>query len=276
MQMKKDKLKNNVIRQLIYKKSLRFNVLLLLSLCTFTLLCSCQAIDFLTPDPLPTDEQISYNYYQTKLQKSTSADVLSTIHMPEHELLSQSKSVVASLGHNKHGHKVWFNMVAFDEDTMTAQRKYLFIEDEKPKYLFVEPRASARFDCQVVLEGEILDKPYSNENEKRIAIIRQVLENLHRDTDDVALDNKMIATALMTINQGFTSALVKLDASPAEAARLNNPNGLVFSNMSYDKGIIKYLLEGDIVTIEMNLGSITKKKIDLSDVLSTKEEPQQQ
>lgn len=195
-------------------------------------LCGCAVVDLFTPEGPPSYEQVSQSYCRTKLKTSSSADVLAVIHLPEYELLSQSKSVVASLGQKKKGYKTWLNMVAFDENKLTAQRKYLFIVDEKPKALFVEPWASLRFDCEMVLEPEILDEPYSNENARRIATLRQVLKNARKDIDELGQDNKMIAVSGMLINQGLEAILVKLDSSPALATGLNTPAGVEFSHMT--------------------------------------------
>jgi hypothetical protein len=54
-------------------------------------------------------------------------------------LISQSKSIIAAVGQSKKGYKTWFDMVAFDESELTARRKYVYIADERPKQLFVEP-----------------------------------------------------------------------------------------------------------------------------------------
>jgi hypothetical protein len=118
--------------------------LLVLICCSF--LCGCAVLEFVTPEGSPSNEEISESYYQTELKKSDAADVLGTIHKPEYELLSQSKRVVASSGQKKKGYKTWFNMVAFDENGLTARRKYLFIVDERPKLLFVEPWEGLRLE----------------------------------------------------------------------------------------------------------------------------------
>ena len=106
-----------------------------------------------------------------------SSDEWKSAFREEYELLSQSKSVIGSVGQKKSGYKMWMKMVSFDEDELTAKRKYVLIEDEKPKALFVEPWASFKFNCQMVLDAEVLDEPYSNENARRIAILIKAQEN---------------------------------------------------------------------------------------------------
>jgi len=237
-----------------------FNIAVFLCYCALVF-CSCAVVEFAKPEAPPSNTLISNNYVLTEIKTSSSADVLTVIHMPEYEMLSQSKSVIASVGQKKKGYKVWFNMVAFDDEELTAQRKYLFIEDEKPKSLFVEPWAYAKFDCKMVIESEVLDKPYSDENAKRIAILKKVKENLNNDLEFVGMDNEMLKVAGMTINQGLVAALTRFDASPAEAVKLSKYPGVEFSNLTYDKGRIRMLLNEDVVTVEMKLGAIVKKRL---------------
>ena len=234
---------------------------MLLCSCAAVFIHGCAVVDFAKPEKEPSNEQIIQGYLEIKPGKSNSADVLRTIHIPEHELLSQSKSVVASSAQSKEGYKMWFNMAAFDENSSVVQRKYLFIEDEKPKSLFVEPWGYAKFDCKIILSKEVLEKPYSNENARRIAILTEVLEKFRADIDQVSADNKVFETTSMIVNQAIEAALTKLDSSPAEAARFDKNPGIEFSIFSYDKGRIRMLLEADIAIIEIKLGSITKKGV---------------
>jgi hypothetical protein len=228
-------------------------------------LCGCSAsldvTDFLWPSGLPSEDDITAVYNQIELKTSTSADVLSIINIPEEELLSQSKSVVASMGQKKKGFKTWLKMAAFNEDDLTVRRKYVLIEDEKPKQLFVEPWAKLKFDCQMVLEEEILNEPYANDNAKQIAILEHAQKNIRGDIDLVYLDNKMIQVSGMLINQAIETVLVKLTTSPAAATRLKEPKGLQFDHISYDKGRIRMTLEEDIVSLRIWLGSALKRKL---------------
>ena len=230
-------------------------------------LYGCSVLEYFQPERPPYDEQLSECYRRTKLKESSSADVLAAIHIPEYELLSQSKSVVASSGQKKKGHKIWFNMVAFDENELTAKRKYLFIVDDRPNIL-EDPKKELSFDCEMVLESEVLEKPYANENARRIAILNQVLANVRRDIDEVGQDNKMLDVGGMLINQALETVLVKLDSSPALATRLNEPAGVDFSHINLGRGKIQMLVENDIVKVKMRLGSLVKK-------FEKQQEPQQ-
>lgn len=228
-------------------------------------LCGCSVVEYLSPEEPPYKEQLSESYYRTKLRQSSSADVLAAIGPASAagsgvtQLLSQSKSVIASSGQKKKGHEIWLNMVAFDENELTARRKYFFLVNERPKVLFVEPRENLSFDCEMVLEGDVLDEPYANDNAKRIAVLRQVLANVRRDVDEVAGDNKTVSICGMLINQALETVLVRLDSSPASALKLGESEGLQFSHISFDKGKIRMVLEDDIVTVRMRLGSLVYK-----------------
>jgi hypothetical protein len=178
------------------------------------------------------------------------------IHRPEYELLSQSKSVVASLGRKKKGRKIWFNMVAFDENKPAAKRKYFFVVDEKAKGFLFWPRQSLIFDSEMVLETEVLDKPYANENARRIAILKQVLKNVHKDIDEVAQDNKMLGICGMLINQTLKTVLQKLDDSPALASKLSDADGLGFDHITLGKGSIGMGVTDDIVKVKVKVGSL--------------------
>ena len=229
-------------------------LLVVISCCVF---CGCAVVKYFQSEEPPYDEQLSAGYQQTKLKESTSADVLVIIHRPEYELLSQSKSVVASQGQKKQGHKIWFNMAAFDENKLAAQRKYFFVVDEKGKAFLVGPRRSLTFESEMVLEQEMLEKPYADENSRRIAILEQVLSNVRKDIDEVAQDNKALDICGMLINQTLQTVLHKMDDSPVLASKLDDANGLDFDHITLGKGDIRMDVADDIVSVQVRLGSIT-------------------
>ena len=138
-------------------------------------------VRFCKPDKSPNYVQLYEGYSQIKLMEDGSAEVLAVFGEPiyvssdeeaeqvdEKALLSQSESVIASSGLAKKGYKSWLRMVGFDENELTARRKYIFMADERPKTLFTEPWESASFDCEMVLGEEVLGEPYANENARRI------------------------------------------------------------------------------------------------------------
>jgi hypothetical protein len=216
-------------------------------------------VDFLRPEGPPANEQIYAVYRGISLKQSTSSDVLSAFGTPKYALLSQSKSIVALAGEKKEGYKMWFNMVTFDESEPIAMRKYVFISDEKPRQLFVEPWEGVYFDCKMVLPREVLAEPYANENARRIAILKQVGDDTRKDTGEVGKDNKDMGICGAIIGQGIDTALVKLKESPAEAIRLSEPNGLELENTSYEKERLRMTVADNVVTVRMRLGSFAKE-----------------
>ncbi|MGA2678981.1 MAG: hypothetical protein ABSF37_06735 [Sedimentisphaerales bacterium] len=230
---------------------------LVLVLCC--LAAGCEAVVLVTPEGPPTNKQIYTQYRQTTLKQSTSADVLSRFGTPKYALLSQSKSIAALGGTTKEGHKIWFNMVTFDENDLMAKRKYYFISNERPKQLFVEPWEGLDFGCQMVLSKEILGEPYADENARRIAILKKVDADTRKDTSEIGADNAMLSLGGMMAGQGMESLLTKLDASPALAVRLSEPNGLEFEHINFDKGKLRMVIDNDIVTVKMRLGSYEKR-----------------
>jgi hypothetical protein len=224
-------------------------------------LCGCAAVrvvEYLKPEKPPYDEQLSQNYYQTQLKVSTAADVLTAIHMPEYELLSQSRSVIASSGEKKEGHKIWFNMVAFDENTLTAKRKYFFLVDEKPKSFWVQPKRKLSFDSEMVMGAELFNEPYANDNARRIALLKKVLVNVRRDVGEVAPEHKNLNTCGMLINQTIETVLVKLDSSPVLATKLNPTEGLDFDHITFGPGTIWMGIAGDIVNVRIRIDSYVR------------------
>ena len=227
-------------------------------------LSGCSVIDdAITPEEKPRIEQIGEPYCLTQLKKSTPAEVLAMIHNPEHqlypphELLSKSKSVVASTGQNTKGYKVWFNMVSFDENNMLASRKYLLMIIDKPNWM-EEPRKNLTFDSETLLSGEVLSKPYVNENARRVAIMKYVLESFRKDTQEINLDNKTLMTAGMCVSQAISGMLVKLDDSPAYAAKLEDPNGADFESLSFGTGKMEMVVCEDYATMKIRFGDFVK------------------
>jgi hypothetical protein len=220
------------------------------------------------PEGRPYDSELLESYYRTVLKQSTSADVLAAIQEPDYELLSQSESVIASWGQEKKGYKTWFNMVAFHEDELTVQRKYFFIEDEKPKDFLVLPKQKMRFDAEMVLDREFLEQPFANENVRRIAVLQHVLEIFMQDIKQVSQDNKMLAASGMMVNQSFLRILQILDDMPVLAFKLTELDGLDFDHISLGKGKIRMVFRDDIVKVNIKIGSVIKNFASHNDVLA--------
>lgn len=223
-------------------------LLAVLCLCA---LCGCSVGEQIASSP--SEKEVSSAYNQTTLKESTSADVLEVIAKPEGGLISQSKSIIASQGTNKKGYKLWFSMVAFDENALTAKRKSFFVVDEKKESLLIWPRRKLVFNAEMVLEPKVLDEPYANENARQVAILKQVTEDMRKDVAEISPDNKKIAICGGLINQTLGTVLYRLEESPVLASKLSDPNGFEFDHMTLGKGHITMNVTDDIAEVKVKL-----------------------
>ena len=220
---------------------------LFLTLITLALLCitGCS-------DPLDKYEFIFDRYYTTTLGVSTSADVLATTQDPDTELISQSESIVAVWGkEGKKDRTHWFNMIAFDEDEMTAARKYGFILEETTKGFNRIPTPALRFDAEMTIDADILEAPYANNNEKSIAVLKAAFDAFRLDADELVYDSAQLQSSTMMVNQAFNTVLVKLMKSPAYAANLPLLKGMKFDHMMLGESYIRMIIEGNVVKIKI-------------------------
>jgi hypothetical protein len=234
-----------------------------LLICGMICFCGCSMSKDIAlmakPEGPPSYAEISASYCQTNLKSSTAADVLSTIHLVPFETLSQSKSVIATVGTKKKDYKTWLKMAAFDEEQLTVTRKYFFIEDERPKNPFKSPWEYTRLDCQMIIDAKVLEKPFADENAKRIEIVKFVQKKMKDDLQQVRADNKTIDVCGMMMTNPLFIVLNKLEASPSEAKKFTDIDGLGFELLSQGKGKMALSITGDIVTVRILCGSNLKK-----------------
>jgi hypothetical protein len=250
-----------------------------MSACTVLclLLSGCWLLDvkdFMTPEGKPKDAEIEKAYYLTELRKSTAADVLPLIYMPKYSLLSQSTNILAAQGEKKSGHKQWFTMVTFDQNDLLAKCKYLMIVDETPKIVLASPWTGLRFDCQLLLQGSILEEPYADENARRIAMLEFARKVTHDDIAEIKADNKAYEVYGAMINQGFQSVINDVNESPVLASKLSDEKGLDFKDLSFTGGKVRMTSDGKTVTIKMRLGSFVGRwnEVDKIEYPATPEE----
>jgi hypothetical protein len=208
-------------------------------------------------EPKPYTNQLPEAYGKIQLNESTSADVLEIIKQYPQELVSQSESVVACWAEKKKTYQFWLTMVAFEEEGFTATRKYFLAVDEKPWHIHAEGQ-KMRFDTEEVFDEETLSEAYTSENQKRIAILTKVLENIRDDIMQVRQDSRVLNTGGMMINQTFEGILYVLKQSPDLAERLNQPKGLEFDHLTMGKGWVKMVLEDKIVKLKIRIGRSKK------------------
>lgn len=205
--------------------------------------------------PLTTYENVYERYYATTIGLSTSADVLAIIRDRDKELLSQSESVIAAWGKKgKNDRTHWFNMVAFDQDSALAVRKYGFILEETAWGPNRQPRPGLRLDAELVMDADTLNEPYPNANAMRIAVLRKATTIFSGDAEEVSYDSTVLRSSAAMVNQVFHNAIVKLIQSPAEAARLSELEGMPFDHIILGESRIRMLIRDDIVTIKIKAG----------------------
>jgi hypothetical protein len=170
------------------------------------------------------------------------------------QLLNQSDTAVTLTGQSKKGYKSWVTLIAFDEKSMVARRKYFYLVEEKA---WVKP--GLMFDSQMVLPAEMLDKTYATEEEEQIYILKQVAEDFGKDVSQLSRDNQTLGVCGMLMNQVFKTVFLELDKSPALAKDISEPNGIEFDHMNFGKGRINMTVEGNIVKVKIRLGSFRKR-----------------
>lgn len=199
----------------------------------------------------PADESLDTGYRLTVIKQSNPTSVLAAIHKPEEELLSQSGNVVISWGEKRGGKQVWFNMVRFDENNLYAQRKYFFAVDEKPLKWPMVDKEFLRLEAEVVLDKDVLEEPYANNNLRRIGFIKQILADFKEDVSEVRSDNIRIDEASLMVNQMIGRALFVLDKSNALATRLNTEEGMEIDHPTLGKGHIWLTTRADVTELKV-------------------------
>ena len=116
---------------------------------------------------LSEQQELSAPYDSIMLKKSLTLDALPKIRrsqsepdslLAETETVSHSDRVVASLGQSQDDSSTWFNMVTFHEYRLNVIRKYFFAVDDRAGSLRTRSRRGLRFDCEMVLGKEVLDR----------------------------------------------------------------------------------------------------------------------
>ena len=150
---------------------------------------------------------------------------------------------------------LWFSAVAFDEDLLTAKRKYSFVADERIKGYFVLPAQKLRFDAQAVIDPKVLAEPYANENARRIAVLKQLLTDYSSDIVQLTPDSQTLTSGSMMARRVVNMVITKLEQNPAYAIKLDEPNGLDFDHVMFGKGQARLTIEGDIATLTIKVGT---------------------
>jgi len=200
------------------------------------------------------DSWLLDRYDRIVLKESSSAEVLSVIQQ-EDDFLSQSESVVAAWSDKRSVSMLWFSAVAFDEDLLTAKRKYSFVADERVKGYYVVPAPKLRFDAQAVIDPLVLAEPYANENARRIAVLKQLLKDYNSDIVQLTPDSQTLTSGSMMARRVVNTVITKLEQNPAYAIKLDEPNGLDFDHPVLGKGRAGLVITDDIATLTIKVGT---------------------
>jgi len=257
-------------------------LILALCFCTFLFFSiqfsGCSFIsspDLAQNQKLSEQQELSAPYDRITLKKSLTLDALPKIRRFQDEqgsllagieTVSHSDRVVASLGQTPDGYSTWFNMVTFHEFRLNVIRKYFFAVDDRAGSLRIRSRRGLRFDCEMVLGKEMLDKSYTSENARQIAILRCVLDSIRKDIKELGDDvdvpgqyNQKLDICGMLINQMFETVLVKLEASPVLAMRLSRAGGAEFDHINFNKGTVRMVVADDAVAVKARFGAFVDK-----------------
>ena len=212
---------------------------------------------------LKKESHLLQQYDWILLKFSSSADALATIGPGDAELLSQSESVLATWGQNEKGSLLWFNAVAFDEEKLTATRKYCFLTNEKAKQFVIVAKPRFIFCGRAVIASDILDEPYPNQNAKRIAVYKNFITSFNDDMIQLTSDSQALQSAVLMAKQALTTVLrQKLDLSPALAARFADENGLGFLHPTLGKAVVRMSIENGIADINIEIGKAPPEESD--------------
>ncbi len=248
-----------------------FAVLLLL-----TLIGGCSYVSPWVSGRRPAyEDELSAPYDQIKVGGSIIHDAVPKMQrlqdeleprLAANELISHSENVVVSLGQSKDGFRNWFNMVTFHKNELNVVRKYFFFVNDKTGSFEIRSNRGLRLDCEMVLGKEAFAGGDKSENTRRISILKNVLDNLRKDIDELGDDadspdqeNQMLDICWMLINQTFDVILRKLDSSPIQATRLSQAGGVEFDHINFDKGKIQMFVKGDIVMVKIRLGAFVSR-----------------
>lgn len=202
------------------------------------------------------NKDIFNRFYMTELKQSASVDVLNIIKTLQREDTAQTGNLVASFGDDNDGLISWFNLVAFDDQTLKAARKYGFMVNERARRtLMLKPPQKLRFDAQAVVDPQVLAGPYTDENARRLAVLHWLDRQFSTDGKSVAVSSQTFTSGSLAARQALSSVLVLLDSSPVLAARLSEFEGVRFDHPTLGQSHVRMLIEDDIVKLKIKAGN---------------------
>ncbi|HEV59058.1 MAG TPA: hypothetical protein ENN87_16430 [Phycisphaerales bacterium] len=199
------------------------------------------------------DAEVFDRFELATLKVSRSADVLNAIKEDD-EMLVQSPTVVALWGQRDEQNRLWCNAVAFDEESLTAVRKYATGYEQFDRSYFITARRKLRFDAELVAPRQLLDEPYANTSDRNRAILAWAMESFREDMDTLGGENTDLLNLVMLVRQTGNGILQTLDRSPGLAANLADPEGVAFDQINLGPGRVRMLIQDDVARIKIKVG----------------------
>jgi hypothetical protein len=110
----------------------------------------------------------------------------------------------------------------------------------------------------MILDEKTLAEPYTTENEKRIAIVKKMLEITRDDFMQVRQDSKVVDTGAMMVNQTLERILYVLGQSPQLATRLVEEGGMDFDHLTLDDGRVRLILCKNVAILKLRIGKVNR------------------
>jgi hypothetical protein len=151
-------------------------------------------------------------------------------------------------------------MAAFDEEGYEVSRKYFVSGYDKPREWFVL-KEKLRFDGELKIDSAVLDESYADENARKIAVLKEILNVYNNDVMQVQKYNQNLVNIAMLVNQSINTVLVRLNTNPFYAQNLGRVEGLDFDHPTMNKGKIRLLIndDTDVVRIKIKIGSVVNQ-----------------
>lgn len=234
----------------------------------------CTGCNHLPRADAPQECQVFDRYDKVQLGCTTTSDVLINIkNVDLKEKLSQGENVIASWGQKGDYGVLWLNLVAFDEDTMNAKRKYsLLVDEDSPGYgcFLLQPSKNVRLDASMILDDGTLSEPFTDEKARKIAVIKKLKQLFAEDMSQVTSDSHSVKSTAMFVNGALNYLLGQLERTPAMAGELENIAGMEFDHEHFGKGKMRIIIceDPDEVKVKIKIGTYSKDFENHKDVIN--------
>jgi hypothetical protein len=236
----------------------RYVVVLLLAMLSLSSGCAWMERGGSPPES-PTALQLLATFKATELGTSTSGDVLSSmsdLSFPGIEVISTSQNAVSISGPQDLADRTWMTLISFGDDTLTANGKYFFYINDKPRGFFHHKVTNARMDVEKVITPEVLTANYADEEQMHLAIIRDVLKGFTAASGSVKTQDRRVRSCAMAATELLGERITEYKASGASMGPITGLTGLAFDTPELGSGRIKMVISGNIVKLKMVCGPV--------------------